>query len=110
MLGYTSLHRAAENGHAPTVKILLEHSACVHAKDSVGLTPLHRAVENGHTDTASILINHGADIHARSYVVSSVSGQVKLTDCYEGQSGEHVSDKAKEKGNIFAHTGLFFSC
>ena len=32
-LGRTSLHRAAENGHTNTVKILLAHGANVSTKD-----------------------------------------------------------------------------
>ena len=56
---------ASCNGHAETVKILIEKGANIHRKDNDGWTPLHFASDNGHTETVKILIQKGASIHEK---------------------------------------------
>ncbi|MBM9538543.1 ankyrin repeat domain-containing protein [Desulfobulbus alkaliphilus] len=62
----TLLSRAAGNGDAPLVALLLTVGADPELADERwGRTPLHEAVENGHKDVAVMLIEHGANIQPR---------------------------------------------
>ena len=54
-----ALIEAAENGHGPTVRLLLEAGADVRACDA-----LRWAAYNGHDTTARLLLEAGADVHA----------------------------------------------
>jgi ankyrin repeat protein len=67
-----ALHRAAENGHAPVVQLLLEKGAEVDAqykkiktKGDDQKTALHRAAENGHAPVAQLLLEKGAEVDAK---------------------------------------------
>ncbi|KAF4472796.1 pfs ankyrin repeats & 6-phosphofructo-2-kinase [Fusarium albosuccineum] len=66
----TALSFAAEEGLLDTVCLLLEHGACVHAKDIMGRTPLHWCCVSGrpHEIGAVIeaLLKAGADVDAKS--------------------------------------------
>lgn len=53
--GWTALHRAAQNGHEATVRLLLNHGADVQARDIRGKTALNRAAEAGHGATLMLL-------------------------------------------------------
>jgi ankyrin repeat protein len=46
---------ASVNGHTETVKLLIEKSADVNAKDNSGVTALMHASMNGHTEIVSML-------------------------------------------------------
>src|SRR5581483_8931555 len=59
--GLTALHFAARQGHAASVRALVEHGARVDAATGDGTTPLVIATINGHYDTAAFLLEHGAD-------------------------------------------------
>jgi ankyrin repeat protein len=60
--GRTALHRAAENGHAEVVDILLRNGATVDVKETkFGQTSLHLAALNGHRAVAQKLVENGAE-------------------------------------------------
>ena len=61
----TPLHRAAGNGRAEVVRILLEHGADPIAQNKRGWAPLHRASDRGHVEVVSLLIGYGAGVSAR---------------------------------------------
>ena len=53
--GWTSLHRAASNGHLPVVQYLYEQGADKEASDGSGRTPLHWAASHGHLPVVQYL-------------------------------------------------------
>jgi RNA polymerase sigma factor (sigma-70 family) len=63
--GFTALHRAAWQGDAALVKLLLSHGAGTGAAKQGGATPLHLAAQMGHLQVAEELLAHGADPNAR---------------------------------------------
>ena len=62
----TDLHRAAKNGHAETVSLLLDNGADINAKNRDGQTALHVAAKYGHDAIVSLLLDNGADIEAKN--------------------------------------------
>jgi ankyrin repeat protein len=63
--GWTVLHTAAFAGHAPVVRLLLEHGADPHAREAGdNTTPLHWAAARSDPDTVRALLDAGADAHA----------------------------------------------
>ncbi|KAK3511793.1 hypothetical protein QTP70_023189, partial [Hemibagrus guttatus] len=62
--GRSALLLAAEQGHTPVVKLLLENNARVDVFDESKQTPLHLAAASGQLDVCSSLLNLGADITA----------------------------------------------
>jgi len=58
------LHCAAEQGHTPVVKVLIEAGADVNKKTYCGQTSLHRAACKGHAPVITELIKAGADVNA----------------------------------------------
>lgn len=64
ILGRTSLHYAAREGHESVVKRLLECEGVeVDAEDSDGVTALHLAASEGHRNVVSMLLSQGADVN-----------------------------------------------
>ena len=61
---FTLLHRAADHGHAPVAKMLLDKGADLKADSGSGWTPLHLAVRAGHLDVVRLLVERGADMNA----------------------------------------------
>jgi hypothetical protein len=62
--GKSALHFAAENGHARTVRILLESGAFPNITNYKNQsTPLHSAAFYGHSDVVSELIKGGANVN-----------------------------------------------
>ena len=60
--GMTSLHWAAERGHAAVAELLISASADVRAKTRIGsYTPLHLASRGGHVPLVISLLEAGAD-------------------------------------------------
>jgi len=63
--GRTPLHKAVEDGHALSVKVLLEAGADKEEKDEKGLTPLAEAAGRGHAALVAMLLAAGADKEAK---------------------------------------------
>lgn len=63
--GQTLLTRAAKNGHARVVLLLVENKADASARDESGFTPLDLAAAGGHLDSAEVLLDAGADLQLR---------------------------------------------
>ena len=59
----TALHKAAMNGHAGVVRLLLKAGANTEIRDTWEKTPLYWAVANGHLGVIRLLVEHGADIN-----------------------------------------------
>ncbi|CAJ1370922.1 unnamed protein product [Effrenium voratum] len=59
--GLAPLHLAAENGHAPCLRLLLAAAADLHAADDAGETALHSAAWRGQKEAAECLLQAGAE-------------------------------------------------
>jgi len=66
LIGETALMRAAGNGLAAVVKLLLAHHADYNAGNNINCTSLMRAAYRGHVDVVKQLLAAGADVHARN--------------------------------------------
>ena len=63
--GWTALHTAAFAGHAPVVRLLLEHGADPHAREAGdNTTPLHWAAARSDLATVRALLDAGAEAQA----------------------------------------------
>lgn len=62
----TALVAAADQGHATTIHILLDHGADINYEGFDG-TALHAASGKGHIKAMETLLNRGADIEAHDY-------------------------------------------
>ena len=60
--GRTSLHLAANNGHAEAVKILISAGSVINSTTTDGYTALHWACWNGRLEVAILLYEAGADV------------------------------------------------
>lgn len=61
-LGSTPLHKAANSGCEPVVRLLLERDGVeVDCRDNQERTPLSRASESGHDTVVKLLLEQGAD-------------------------------------------------
>ncbi|KAJ5378157.1 ankyrin repeats (3 copies) domain-containing protein [Penicillium cataractarum] len=60
----TPLHCATEEGHAATVRLLLEAGADNDAKNRWGETPLHEAADGGYEATIRVLLEAGVNVQA----------------------------------------------
>jgi len=60
IIGWTPLHKAADNGQKEIAELLIAAGADVNAKMSKGWTPLDIAIEENQTATADLLRKHGA--------------------------------------------------
>jgi ankyrin repeat protein len=63
--GFTPLHLAASEGHAPLIEILMKFGAQVEARTNNFRTPLHIACLRGNLTVIQALVQHGADINAK---------------------------------------------
>ncbi|XP_058234421.1 transient receptor potential cation channel, subfamily N, member 1 isoform X2 [Hemibagrus wyckioides] len=64
--GRSALLLAAQQGHTPVVKLLLENNARVDVFDEEGKSALHLAAEQGHKEIADILLSNNAFVHAKT--------------------------------------------
>jgi ankyrin repeat protein len=62
------LIRAAGEGHARVVKLLLENGADPCLFDDAGCTAMLRAAQNGRVDCVRLLLDHGADTRKAEHV------------------------------------------
>lgn len=61
--GYTTLHRASDQGHLDLTAYCIEHNASLDlATIEFKHTPLHLVAMGGHTHVAEHLVRHGADL------------------------------------------------
>jgi hypothetical protein len=63
----TSMHVAAEVGHAGILTLLLKHGTDVDVRDMRQQTPLHRASREARLEAGQFLLDHGADINAQGF-------------------------------------------
>lgn len=63
--GRTALYAAAENGHASTLKLLIDHGGDVKATDNSNETLLHAAARGNSPETTTLLLAAGLDPNAR---------------------------------------------
>ena len=62
--GGTALHDAAMSGHTDLVRLLLDHSAALDARDDEsGATPLYVAAAMGRSEVVKLLVEKGADVN-----------------------------------------------
>ena len=64
--GRTPLHKAVEDDHALSVRVLLEGGVDTEAKDEKGFTSLAEAAGRGHAALVAMLLAAGADKEAKS--------------------------------------------
>lgn len=64
--GRTALAYAAQNGHAETVKLLLDNGSRVNNSDRWGHTPLHLAILSGYLEIVKILVTHNANVDRKN--------------------------------------------
>ena len=64
--GGPALHSAIANGDVEMVRILIDGSADVNARDTFGDPPLHAAIYKGHVDIVSLLLARGANVDAKN--------------------------------------------
>lgn len=101
------LHAAAWNSSCATttsvvvVKLLLENSADVSAKDAAGRTPLHVAARRGNVDVVHLLLHHHACMSPKDVlgktplVVAADLGQKQVVQVLMEHGA--VMDNTKEK-------------
>jgi len=63
--GFTPLHLAACEGHAPPIEVLVKFGAQVDARTNNFRTPLHIACLRGNLGVIQALVQYGADINAK---------------------------------------------
>jgi ankyrin repeat protein/tetratricopeptide (TPR) repeat protein len=63
-VGDTLLHKAAAQGHADIIKMLVDKGAYVHATNELRCTPLHAAAMHGQAKAIEYLLERGADPRA----------------------------------------------
>ena len=83
--GNTSLHIAAENGHADVAERLIQVGVPVDLRDSANYTPLHMAAQKGYLSVARKLIKYGAKIDA-----STRWGETPLSFAVRGSHREMI--------------------
>jgi len=73
IIGTNGLMIAAAQGHADTVKVLLDAGADVNASDITGWTALHAAVYKGDKQTVALLLERGAVVPRSAWFLQSPS-------------------------------------
>ncbi|CAE7615646.1 CTTNBP2 [Symbiodinium sp. CCMP2592] len=66
--GFTSLMKAAQNGHEEVVRLLLEAGAAQDLANNTGFTALMMASVNDHVEVVQVLLHGGSDINLANYV------------------------------------------
>ncbi|MGI9337440.1 MAG: ankyrin repeat domain-containing protein [Gammaproteobacteria bacterium] len=66
ILGWTSLHIAAEKGNVTEARRLIDEGKNIEAKNIADFTPLHIAAYNDKAKIALILVQAGANLRART--------------------------------------------
>lgn len=72
------IHLAARNGHAETVRMLLERGEAASSQTSDKLTPLHLACKNGDVDVIKALLNERSAGDGRRFVLAELAADYPL--------------------------------
>ena len=88
--GWTPLHYAATGGHAPVIRLLLEHYAYVDAESPNQTTPLMMAAMYGNAASVAMLLDAGADSSLRN-----AAGLSALDFAQQGQRMDSYNVLAK---------------
>ena len=108
------LRRAASNGQAEEVRLLLGRGAPIEEADpDVGLKAIHMAARNGHLDVVAVLAAQGADVNSRTerqetaLISAAIWGQSAMCSqllslgadpAATNRFGKTALDKAREEG------------
>ena len=125
---WTSLHRAAANGHESTVRELLhqvqerdtaKHDKLINHKNPKGITPLIAAANSNHAVIVGLLLEKGADpartleTGANALYEAAKLGQVAslrlLLKNHDASASEVLNKTAKEKDGV-QQTALMAAC
>ncbi|HSW75870.1 MAG TPA: ankyrin repeat domain-containing protein, partial [Candidatus Saccharimonadales bacterium] len=114
----TLLHLAAEHGHVPVLRVLIDAGLKIDSRTFMGHTPLHKAATQGHVEVVQILLAAGADKNAKTYFVGDTvlhhaaeTGSVPVVQLLlaagadknaRTEFGENALHFAARKGNIEA--------
>ncbi|XP_069974555.1 ankyrin repeat and SOCS box protein 1-like [Penaeus vannamei] len=72
--GRSFLTIAAEAGHVPLVRAVLDAGGLVDIRDGEGVTALIVAISNNHTDVVKVLLEAGADPNTRVFKTGNHGG------------------------------------
>mmetsp|Transcript_21563 Transcript_21563/g.57986 ORF Transcript_21563/g.57986 Transcript_21563/m.57986 type:complete len:266 (+) Transcript_21563:72-869(+) len=115
MPGSVPIHAASMNGHAPVVRLLLDHGADVNHADPATNTPLLLATRNGHEGVVKVLLERGANINlalmdgTSPLRLATIQGHAAVArhliahgaDPHEmGSEGKSLLYVASEKGHV----------
>ena len=99
--GWCPLMFAAQNGHAATAVLLIDHGADLEAADASGRTALICAAHFGHADTAAALLDAGADPAAADAAGQAAWAHAKA-EGHAGVFGPALMDRLAEVPLVFA--------
>jgi hypothetical protein len=85
-VGAQALHLVSTRGHTGSMRVLLDHGADVHARDSGNFTPLMCATACGFPECVQMLIEAKSDVNAMD---PDVSVSVVHIACANGSESEH---------------------
>ncbi len=68
--GRTAIHMAAENDHADTIILLIEHGADVNWPASDESVPLHSAINKNFPETVGVLLGNGAEVSSKDLLLA----------------------------------------
>jgi ankyrin repeat protein len=94
------LHRAAADGNAEQIMLLLSQAADVDAKDEELRTPLHLAAKSGENKAVQVLVEAGADIQAldkNGVTPLHTAAESGNKDVVEALLGNGAAIKSKDK-------------
>ena len=66
---WTPLHKAAQNGHARIVQMLLKNGVVASPQNNILWTPLHYAAESGHERIVKMLLENGAEVGSQNNIL-----------------------------------------
>ncbi len=89
----TALMVAAENGHAPVVRMLLQAGANGNAQQSRGWTALMYAAERGHKEVVDALLEHSVDTALKNE--SGDTASVMAAKRFDYETARRINDALK---------------
>lgn len=109
--GY-NLIQAADRGHLPVVKMLVESGAPLEATTLEGVTPLMYAAQQGDLEMVQYLVEKGADVNARPYngisplIGAARSGNYEIAR-YLLESGAEVDQQDETDLTALTHASAY---